>query len=179
MSKAGNERRVRFPYALPLKIDPERKESHVDSRVYVGNSGVGHVLKTYARRVAIGDSPIQADVAGELEIIAEIPGTEPMLAEKSRSGATFECNGEPAFAQLDERSNRADERAGIVAEPANGRIRARAQVPVRTEIPAAGEGDPAKDLGLVKGVALQRNAAAHAHKKILRATTANHKNDDK
>jgi hypothetical protein len=63
------------------------------------------VLKARAQGEVIRDSPIQPDVAGELKIIAEIPGAETVPAQKGWSGAAFERDWKPAFAQLNQWSD--------------------------------------------------------------------------
>ena len=88
-----------------IKIVSGREEFHVHSWVYMINAAVRHVLKAHAQGEVIRDSPIQANVAGELKIIAEIPGAEAVPAQKSWSGAAFECDWKPPFAQFNQRAN--------------------------------------------------------------------------
>lgn len=116
-------------------------------------------------------------MTGELEIIAQVSGSEAMVSKKSRRGAAFKRQWKFAFTQFHERSQRADEGIGTaVTNPTHRAVRAGTQVPVRVDTPVADEGSP-EYFGLVQsvGVALQNSAAASAGKKIQSARPGNDK----
>ena len=96
----------------------------------MSKAGIRHVLNPQPQSEVFGHSPIETDVAGEFEIIAEIPGREALEAEYGWGDAGFNRDWKTAPAQLAKETDGANEGAGIaIVNPASGGIHGRTQEP--------------------------------------------------
>lgn len=109
----------------------------VEARVGFAKASVGHVLEAIANAQVREDVPIETNVAGELDVGAEVGRAEVITADVSRIGPTFDGKREGSAAEFEARPNGSDE--GLVvalAKPAGGNIHARLEAPVSAEVPA-------------------------------------------
>lgn len=130
---------------VSIEAPVDRKQMHIETRVDVLDAGIGGVLKSVADEQITTVTIVHADVAGEMEVSAEIFSSEAILAQPSGFDTQFELPAATRVAKRYQRTERSHQTGLSSAfECPQSDFQMAAQLPLPSGRPTPGESPSCK-----------------------------------